>query len=351
MDIETLYWKVKETVDRLDFTRIWPGFKPLKFALYDSEKCFFDGRYIEKTGEFCANTSIRYTGEQIAIWMVNGETDIPVLASKLVHEMFHGWQTLKEWNCWPDEMEALFRYRYSTENLCLKLRENELLLKLLDRFDRADYNELTALKKLRSETYPYEFSYESRVEEIEGSAVFVEWQVLKQLDGKAATVLTDRMRETFAKPGSLFPIRIPCYDTGALMIHAMLGAGTDPFASGERPKIVEVLKEIAPSDGNFAGKDGYLKKVSEAAAAYEKKTESIVRSALEKNEIVLEGPKKLVFVNIYNARHWNEYLTSTFFLKYRDGEEDRTMQGDFVIRMRDRETIDTVYRWETAHSR
>jgi hypothetical protein len=30
---------------------------------------------------------------------------------------------------------------------------------------------------------------------------------------------------------------------------------------------------------------------------------------------------------------------------YRDGAEDRILQGDFVIRMKDEKAIDTVYRW------
>ena len=100
MRLEALYHQVKQAISLLDFHRIWPGFAPLKFALYDQETCFFDGRYIPKTDEFCANTSISYQGEQIAIWMVAGEPDASVLASKLVHEMFHGFQTLQGWNCW-----------------------------------------------------------------------------------------------------------------------------------------------------------------------------------------------------------------------------------------------------------
>ena len=153
MSLETLYYQVEEAIASLDFEKIWPGFKPLKFALYDESRCFFDGRFVEKTDQFCANTSINFQGEQIAIWMVSEELEIPVLASKLVHEMFHGFQTLQGWNCWPGEMEALFRYRYLPENLALKLRENELLLRLLDRFDRDAHEELLACRKYRSENF------------------------------------------------------------------------------------------------------------------------------------------------------------------------------------------------------
>ena len=76
------------------------GRAPLKFALFAEERCFFDGRYIEKTDGFCANTAISYQGETIATWRVEGELSLPVLVSKLVHEMFHGFQRLQGWDCW-----------------------------------------------------------------------------------------------------------------------------------------------------------------------------------------------------------------------------------------------------------
>jgi len=126
----------------VDMNVAYFGFRPLKFALYDDETCFFNGAYIEKSDDFCANTSISFQGEQIAIWKVVDDLPIPVLASKIVHEMFHGYQTVENWNCWADEMEALYRYQYNADNLSLKLRENELLLRILDHFDEASYQEL-----------------------------------------------------------------------------------------------------------------------------------------------------------------------------------------------------------------
>ena len=345
MDLEALYRDVERAVSALDFPRIWPGFAPLKFALYDDEKCFFNGRYIEKTADFCANTSISYRGEQIAIWMVEEELPLPILTSKIVHEMFHGFQTLRGWDCWPDEMEALRRYRYDAENLCLKLRENELLLSLLDGSDPAAFRELIALRKRRSEAFPFEFSYESRVEEIEGTANYVEWQVLKQLDEAAAAALADRMRETATQPGALFPIRISCYFTGALLIHAMRQAGVYDFDPAERPAPLRILRGAPVSDGRFPGKEACFRQVSDAVTSYRKETESIIRSALERADVAAEGPLELVSANIYDARYHDGYVISTYFLLVRDGTEEKMLSGNFVARMRDGKTIDKVYRW------
>ncbi len=344
MDLETLYTKVKEGIESLDFKSIWPGFKPLKFALYNDEKCFFDGHYIKKTDEFCANTSICYQGEQIAIWMVQQEEDIAVLTSKIVHEMFHGYQNIMGWDCWARELEALYRYEYKAENLSLKLRENELLLELLDEKNDAALHELLEHRKLRSALFPYEFSYESKVEEIEGTANYVEWQALKQIDKTKADELVAQMRRHITKVEYLFPIRISTYYTGALMINALNEAGKYSFETATRPVILSGLKDIEPSNGDFCGKADFVSKTSDAVDAFYKETDRIVHSAVEKNQIVLNGPCELTGVNIYNARCHEGYITSTYFMMYKEGKEQKMLQGNFVIKMQDENTIALAYR-------
>ena len=130
MELKTLYEQIAEIIGTVDFSRLWSGFHPLKFALYDDERCFFDGRYIEKTAAFCANTAIEYAGEPIAIWNVSQKIDPRILASKMIHEMFHAFQMEKGESRFPDEMDALKRYRYDPINLSAKLRENGMMAKL-----------------------------------------------------------------------------------------------------------------------------------------------------------------------------------------------------------------------------
>ncbi|MBO4419225.1 MAG: hypothetical protein J5789_05330 [Oscillospiraceae bacterium] len=345
MNLEELYHQVREAVAALDFESIWPGFTPLRFALYDAERCYFDGQYIEKTDAFCANTSIEYQGEQIAIWMVQEELEIPVLTSKIVHEMFHGFQRLRGWDCWPNEMEALSRYGYQPENLWRKLRENELLLKLLEGPDESALAALLASRKCRSEKFPFEFSYESQVEEIEGTANYVEWQVLKQLDGEKARALTERMGGQITRPEALLPIRISCYFTGALMINALAEAGRYFFTSPERPAIRALLRQTLPAEAEALCRDARFRAVSEAVAAFHRETDEIVRSALERNDVAAEGSLELLGVNVYNARCHNGYITSTYFVMFREGGADRFLQGNFVLRMQDEKTVAAIYRW------
>lgn len=346
MKLHELYGLVFEAVSSLDLSKIWPGFPPLRFALYDEEACFFDGAYIEKTDAFCANTSIVYEGEPIAIWKVDGEPDISVLTAKIVHEMFHAFQLRQDWDCWADEMDALYRYEYRAENLALRLRENELFLSLAERFDAAAFGELLSHRKRRSEKYPYEFSYESKIEEIEGSATYVEWMVLQQLDEHAAADMTERMRAAVTQPEALFPIRISCYYTGALMIRALLAAGMYSFTPPERPAVVSVLQNVSASDGGFPGKDACLRQVGDAVAAFNEESDAIIRSALDRNEVVLDGPAELLGVNIFDARFYKGYMTSRYFLQYRDGQGAHTLHGNYVVYMANETTISRVYLWE-----
>lgn len=348
MQLDELYQQVAETISSLDMESIWRGFQPLKFALYNDEKCFFNGDYIEKSDAFCANTSILYQGEQIAIWKVEQDPIIPILTSKLVHEMFHGYQTLQKWNCWADEMEALYRYRYHAENLSLKCRENDLLLHLLDHFDNALYCELLSHRKERSEKFPYEYAYESKVEEIEGTATYVEWMVLKQLDEKAAQAMATHLRTGITKPEQLFPIRISCYNTGALMTHVLIAAGAYSFTTAERPILCSMLKNVHPSGGNFPGKDICYRKVSGAIASFNHTSEKIIRSTLALHEVVAEGPLTLRCVNIYDARFYKGHLTSRFFLIYGNEKGDHTIYGNFVLEMLDEKTISRIYKWDES---
>lgn len=346
MKLDELYNRVSDAIASLELERIWPGFSPLRFALYDEDACFFDGAYIEKTDAFCANTAIMYQGEPIAIWKADGEPDIPVLTAKIVHEMFHACQLRQGWDCWADEMNALYRYEYDAENLALKLRENDLLLSLLEGFDPAAFRELLSHRKRRSETHPYEFSYESRIEEIEGSATYVEWMVLQQLDEHAAAGMTERMRAAVTQPEALFPIRISCYYTGALMIRALLAAGMYSFTPPERPAVYSALRDIRPSDGGFPRKDAGCRKISGALSSFHQESEAIIRSALDRNEVVLNGPAELLGVNIFDARFYRGYITSRYFLQYRDGRGAHTLRGNYVVRMANGKTISRVYAWE-----
>lgn len=344
MELKELHKLISDKIAILDFDKIWPGFRPLKFALYNDTECFFDGSYIEKTADFCANTSIVYNGETIAIWKVQGDLDINVLASKMVHEMFHGYQNQNHWDCFPPEMEALYKYNYDVKNLSIKKRENELLLELAGHFDRDRYEKVLAYRKYRKKQFPYEYDYEVRGEEIEGTANYVEWMVLGQLAPQRAEALVREMREEMANPKYYMPIRISCYYTGALMINAAVQAGDYVYNASERPFGLTMLSNAATDPAPINGDEIIDRSMDDAICAFKAATRSIIEDAVKRNEIVLEGPYELMSVNIYDAKCLDGFVTSRFFVMYVDNGENKLIQGDFVVKLDEDGRIERVYR-------
>ena len=344
--LDELYDEISKAIEKLDFSKFWEGFKPLKFALYNDTECYFNGEYIEKTDEFVANHAIMYKGERIAIWKAEEEMDISVFSSKIVHEMFHGFQHDNNWDCWANDWEALFKYEYNEENLAIKMRENQLLLDMVETFDAEKYKELLKLRKYRDERFSYQHAYECGVEETEGSATYVEWQVLKQLDEEKAQEFVEKMRRKILNPEGFFPIRIPCYDIGALMINAEVLAGEYYYSADKRPVIKELIKDIPSVETIDTIEKDVTEKVTKTCEDFYAESKRIVDSAVNNNEVVLVGPYQIWGVNIWDARYYRGYITSTYFMSYTDNGEEKILHGNFVIKMKDdNETIEKAYKW------
>ncbi len=130
------------------------------------------------------------------------------------------------------------------------------------------------------------------------------------------------------------------------MIDALLHAGVYSFDPAMRPTATTVLKDSVGPDDFFRGTEHCIPAAADAINAFHQESEKIIQSALERNDIVLRGSFKLEGVNIYDARCYRGFLTSTYFLIYREDEETKMTEGNFVIRMKDEKTIDTVYRWK-----
>lgn len=320
------YYEVKEYVDKVDFSKLWKGFKPLRFALYNQSECFFDGEYIEKTDNFIANTSINYNGEYIAIWNVMEEVDPIILASKMIHEMFHGFQMLNNESRFPNEIDALYNYQYNDENLSIKLEENKLLVKLLDSFNNDDYNKLLKYRSFRLNKYNYEYLYESKIEQIEGSANYVELRCLKQLDNNLYLDKLSSLKERILNKDNYLPIRILSYDIGALLIN-ILNENNISFDDdfSDKPFSISLVENISNEDIEVN------KSFTNEINNYYLNAESIINDAILKNEIIASGNFNILGVNVYNAIYYNNYIVSTFFVMYEDNGENKIEYGNFVI--------------------
>lgn len=342
MNLAAIYAEVKQRVDAVDFSALWHGFTPYRFALYDETRCCFDGSFIEKTDAFYANTAIEYQGEPIAIWKLSSEPDdLDALASSLIHEMFHAFQGASGESRWPDEMEALFRYEYCAENLARKLQEAAWMRRILTDGDVACYAPLAASCAYRRARFPYAYDYEARVEQIEGAANLVEQRALSQLDAKKGADRLALQLARIADPVRCFPIRILCYDVGAARLGCIRAAHAfDPMPFCDVPFAVQMTEGVpvltpAPIDST---------ELADAIAHYQAETDAIVQSALQKADVVQNVHGTLTGVNIWDARRSGNCLTSRYFVAYRDGDNDVVLDGDFVVETDDARTLRALYR-------
>lgn len=339
MDLEKLYYEVENYIKTVDFSSIWRGFEPLNFALYTDHECFFNGKYIEKTDDFLANTSILYNGEWIAIWHVQEEIDPIVLSSKIIHEMFHGFQQQHNEPRFVDELEALYKYKYIEENLSLKLKENQLLYSLLTKFDKNIFEEFLQIRKQRSESFRYEYHYESCIEQIEGAANYVELNCLKQLSENLFREKLSAMSMRIIDQNNLIPIRIICYDIGALLLFVM-SENDITFEYG--------FSNISFSEyilNGVAGKKCIPElKTKELIDSFNERSDEIITNAIKKNDIVYEKSCELLGVNVYNAIYYNNHIISRYFVMFGAEDSSNIEYGDFVIETSGYKTVTKIYR-------
>lgn len=341
MNLKRTYYELKAIIDNLDFSSLWTGFKPLKFALYNDEECFFNGQFIPKTDAFIANTSIQYEGEYIAIWYLTQEVDMDILASKIIHEMFHGFQMLHQESRFPDDLEALITYEYSKDNLSIKLTENNLIKQLLKDFDPGQFNKLLYLRHYRLLHFPFEYLYESAVEQIEGTASFVELNTLLQIAPDKYRQQIKEMVSKITEPSNLFPIRIISYSIGALIFLLLKKHQLYSFEFFSDETITTSMLKGSPI---YSDALPIFPEMTNLVDTFFSESALIIEAALSKDCCVLSGNYKLLGLNVYDAKYYKGHIISTHFLMYQDGESSAVIKGDFVICLSSGKTIQKVYK-------
>lgn len=188
--MKELFDEISKRLNCIDFEYIWPGFCRYEFAIYTSEKVQFKDKEIPWNNNFIGNTSINYNGKYIAIWNVGDSIndkksmDIDVLASNIVHEMFHAFQYENGEKRFPNDLLTL-SYPQNFENFSLKYQENKLLVEAFEE------QELTKKRELLNYFAGIRFKRESIIgnmcqceyltETVEGTAEYVGTMALKML--------------------------------------------------------------------------------------------------------------------------------------------------------------------------
>lgn len=342
MDLIKAYGEVEKRMERVDFPRLWPGFQRTDFILYNGGQAVLNGEYIPKSPDFFANTAILFKGKQTAIWNLTEDTDIDVLTSKMAHEMFHAFQQLQGEKRFPDENGALFSYRYHPEEMTLKHREDLLLCALTESFRAEDLREFCILRKTRESLFPYEFSYQCGVEAIEGPAQYVELAVLAELNQEKGEKALKKLKDRVSDKNKLFPVRILCYDTGALLLTALLNNGLpldQSIGKSDKPYGAALWEKESPLPAAEAS--------GEMTALYEEDQRELrARFAAVKRQgkVIREGEFGFLGANIYSARYQAPYLWSEYFVQLLDGGKTVTLEGSAAYLLEtDGESVRKVY--------
>lgn len=343
MDLMKTYEQVQQRVNQINFKDLWQGFRNYEFALYDDITVILNGVSFPKTDEFLANTSILYQGRYIAIWYLNEDTDIDILTSKIIHEMFHAYQNQMKDSRFANEFEALCTYQYSPLYLQLKHNENLLLADLVSDFSIDKLINFLTYRKIRQTDFSYQYNYENAIEAIEGSAQYVEMQVLRNLSEKKYLDLLNRLIGRIRNIKNLIPIRIISYDIGALFLRVCfqnnlpldleIGYTSEIFYSkliAETPyKMFDIA--IEPEVMNFYNDDIKMLR---------SKIDNIIANCAE----VIKGNFELLGFNVYSARYSDGYIYSEYFLMYKD-KQQVTLYGNYLFKL-ENNRVTEIYKEE-----
>lgn len=270
-----LYNRIYENISKIDFDAIWKGFHPYQFALYDKVSVYLKDKMIPYEQCFIGNTSIKYDKEQIAIWNVEDvkDADPIMMASNMIHEMFHAYQFENGEKRYADDLYAL-DYPDILKNYIMKHSENIALAKAFmqkSNKDRSEYiSQFIASRAEREKILGKYIRCEYLTETLEGMAEYAGLNALLQLDKDMYEKRIRRYIDIISEPdNTLFDIRRTAYYTGAVLYtvlnkakisvyHEIAGASETPFEILRKKVIAGNLPEAVSADKVKASFNNFL---------------------------------------------------------------------------------------------
>lgn len=341
MNLESIYREISENINKIDFNLLWKGFKKSDFALYNDNECIFNGESITKPDEFLGNTAIMYKSEYIAIWKVSSDKiDLESLTASIIHEMFHAYQYNSKEERWANEIEALINYRYDHRNLSAKYEEAKLINQLISNSKIDALDDLLISMSYRKNTFPYEFSYESKVQQIEGSALYVELKALEILNKARAKERWIKILENILNPNMYFPIRIISYEFGAAILKCLEKNEVLDFQTFSSHTVFDEISKKRYDNLKIQK----CQKIGELIDSYISDNKRIIEKALKKNKPIFEGNMEIYGLNIYNARAYNNFILSSPFIALNNNGEVEIYNGELIAEINDEFRVIKIYK-------
>jgi len=242
-----LYTAVKNELRCVDFSAIWPGFQPIAFALVGKDQVYLEEGEIPLGDRFWANTAIKYEGKPLATWCVDNpkDEDVQMLASNIVHEMFHAFQNAVWKNDGANEF-ALMSYPDDLTAYRIKAAENRFLAQAYTKNDPVVLADFISLRKSRAKLLGDIINEEYLSETGEGTAEYAGLCALAQLNPKKCEkYVNEHHIGKLNNPGEmLFSVRHMSYFTGAVLCLALKKLGVNFYhCLNESRAVFDVLED------------------------------------------------------------------------------------------------------------
>ncbi|MFL0252775.1 hypothetical protein ACJDT4_20405 [Clostridium neuense] len=275
-DRKEIILKLNDKLSESKFPHYWYGFKSFPMALYNFDEVYLvnykelpEGYYVDGkvaigkcTEKFAGNTIINLGGQCIVICNIDSLDeiiDLDKLYSKMVHEMFHGYQLENGDKRFPNE-ELYFTYKFTGEFLALRIKEREYLLKAVFEEDENIRKELISdfinTREYRCKLVGAGINYEYSIESIEGTATYVEYKALQKETSLPKKYIIAKYGEKLIQSNELKDFRFSCYFSGmfiALIMDSLSECWQEEYSNSEvylynylKEQIEWTPKEIVP---------------------------------------------------------------------------------------------------------
>ncbi len=347
--IREIYNQILQRLALVDFDKIWKGFHQCKFALYTDEVVYFADTTIPKDSRFVGNTALLYNDEYIAIWNIQQtiNDDLDMIASLMVHEMFHVFQNIEQEKRFPYDLKML-NYPETMENLSLKRYENQILCQAFCADDleekRKLLKEFMAVRKYRQTIIGDIILQEYCTETIEGIAEYAGSMALKQLSPEKYKEKTKAFVQYLTTINQdFFDIRRMLYYSGTLFCIALTEAGEqiNHKIKGCEQTLFEMISKDIEVKAVLAAKksDPELKKIVQQ---HNEEKEQTFADFLQQHTNKATGTFQICGYDPMNMVKLRNMLLCTHFLMLKRAEEKPMFLQGPLIAVLQEGTVDRV---------
>ncbi|MFF2496983.1 hypothetical protein [Peribacillus sp. NPDC058075] len=337
--------RIAEDLVKVKLGNYWPGFELVAYALYDMSNVYLFNHpkfsnnppctyhILSWDVQFIGDTIIMYEEYPTAIVNMDSYVEYEDLYSILVHELFHGYQYIKDEKRFPDELMGI-TYPLSKENVELRnqertnlyhaLMENHLIKK------KQYLNAFIALREKRATKIEEYLTYEKLIETIERPAWYVE---LKAYSEKSPldyhSVLKKYAQQLINKYESTSSIRRSCYSSGLFicLLQEELSPGWMKGFFDREDTLYDLLKQLSG--------DNMEHSIVDVKISFE--TEEVINFAIEQRMKIFEEFNEQTGFHLYIE---GEIIAVSFDPMNIIPLEDRHLHKSFIkVRMNNQDFL------------